>query len=105
KEYEYTTNTEYKLKELKKSMEADSYSPEVQQLITTLEDQVKHDKSKDLQKFKPEIKRLLEQEIVSRYTYEKGRIANSLKEDIDIKKALEVLMDNARYTSILSAKK
>jgi len=48
---------------------------------------------------------LLEQEIVSRYTYEKGRIANSLKEDIDIKKALEVLMDNARYTSILSAKK
>jgi hypothetical protein len=42
---------------------------------------------------------------VSRYTYEKGRIANSLKEDEEVKKAVELLSDGLKYKSILTAKK
>ena len=105
KEYEYTTSSEVKLAELKKIIKDDSYSEEVQKVITDLETQIKHDKSKDLQKNKTEIKRLLEQEIVGRYTYEKGKIANSLREDTEVKKAIEVLSDSAKYKSMLTAKK
>lgn len=105
KEYDYTTPSESKLEDLKKSIKDDNYSEEVQKGIGELEAQLKHDKSKDLIKFKPEIKRLLEEEIVSRYTYEKGRIANSLKDDPDVKKAAEVLGDSSRYKAILTAKK
>lgn len=105
KEYEYTTPSELKLKDLKKTVKEDSYSDDVQKVITELEEKVKHDKSKDLSKFKPEIKRILEQEIVSRYKYEKGRIANSLKDDLDIQKAVDVLSDTAKYKSMLTAKK
>lgn len=94
-----------KLAELKKIIKDDSYSEEVQKVITDLETQIKHDKSKDLQKNKTEIKRLLEQEIVGRYTYEKGKIANSLREDTEVKKAIEVLSDSAKYKSMLTAKK
>ena len=92
KEYEYTTSSEVKLADLKKSIKDDSYSEGVQ-------------KSKDLLKNKPEIKRLLEQEIASRYTYEKGRIANSLKDDPEVKKAIEILSDGAKYKSMLTARK
>ena len=56
-------------------------------------------------KYKPEIEKLLEQEIVSRYTYEKGKIANSLKDDTEVKKAIEILSDSVVYKSMLSAKK
>jgi carboxyl-terminal processing protease len=79
KEYEYTTQSEVRLEDLKKSIKDDSYSDDVQKVIKDLETQIKHDKSKDLLKNKAEIIRFIEQEIVSRYTYEKGRIANSLK--------------------------
>lgn len=105
KEYNYTTVSELKFDELKKSVKEDSYSESVQKVLSDLEAQIKHDKSKDLIKYKPEIKRLLEQEIVSRYTYEKGRIANSLKDDSEVIKAAEILIDNAKYKSILTAKK
>ncbi|MDB5227257.1 MAG: peptidase [Bacteroidota bacterium] len=105
KDYDYTTPSEVKLTDLKKTIKDDDYSAEVQKVITDLEVQIKHDKSKDLVKYKPEIKRLIEQEIVSRYSFEKGRIANSLKDDIDIKKAVEVLSDNSRYKMMLTAQK
>ncbi|HOY40363.1 MAG TPA: S41 family peptidase, partial [Chitinophagales bacterium] len=105
KEYEYTTQSEVRLEDLKKSIKDDSYSDDVKKVIKDLETQIKHDKSKDLLKNKAEIKRLLEQEIVSRYTYEKGRIANSLKEDEEVKKAVELLSDGLKYKSILTAKK
>ncbi len=105
KEYEYTTSSEVKLADLKKSIKDDSYSEGVQKVISDLEAQIKHDKSKDLLKNKPEIKRLLEQEIASRYTYEKGRIANSLKDDPEVKKAIEILSDGAKYKSMLTARK
>ncbi len=105
KEYDYTTPTELKLNELKKSIKEDNFSQEVQKVIADLDFQIKHDKSKDLIKFKPEIKRLLEQEITSRYTYEKGRIANGLKDDTDILKAIQILSDDALYKSMLTSKK
>lgn len=105
KEYDYTTPSELKLNELKKSIKDDNYSDIVQKAITELETQIKHDKSKDLEKYRPEIARLLEQEIVSRYSYEKGRIANSLNDDIDVKKAIEALTDAVTYKTMLTVKK
>jgi carboxyl-terminal processing protease len=105
KDYEYTTPSEVKLEELKKSIKDDNYSEDVQKEISHIDEQIKHDKSKDILKYKPEIKRLLEQEIASRYTYEKGRIANSLKDDAEVKKALEILSDGMKYKSMLTAQK
>lgn len=105
KDYEYKTASEYKLADLKKSITDDNYSAAIQNVIDDLETQIKHDKSKDLMKYKPEVKKYLEQEIVSRYNYEKGRIANGLKDDTEVKKAIEILSDSVTYKSMLTAKK
>lgn len=42
-----------------------------------LKKKVAHDKNADLQKFKPEIKEMLESEIISRYYFQNGQIEAS----------------------------
>jgi carboxyl-terminal processing protease len=44
---------------------------------------------------------LLENEIVSRYYYQKGRAENSFVSDDYIKKALEILKNKVEYNTIL----
>ena len=43
----------------------------------------------------------IENEIVSRYYYQTGRAENSLKEDLVIKKSIEVLKDIDNFNHIL----
>jgi carboxyl-terminal processing protease len=44
---------------------------------------------------------LLENEIVSRYYYQKGRAVNSFRKDEVLDKALEILKDSKQYDTIL----
>jgi carboxyl-terminal processing protease len=51
--------------------------------------------------FKSEISDLIEDEIISRYFYENGAIAWTIKKDEQILKARDILNDPAEYSSIL----
>ena len=62
---------------------------------------VSTNKSNDLMRFKPEIRELLEQEIVSRYYFQKGGIEASFDDDPNILTAMNVLNDPARYAALL----
>ena len=53
-------------------------------------------------KNKEEIKQLLEEEIASRYYFQKGRIEAALAHDLELKKALEVLSNTTLYSGILN---
>jgi carboxyl-terminal processing protease len=70
-----------------------------------LEKKLSPDTDKDLEMLKPEIKKLLSQEIVKRYYYQKGAIRENLKNDDGLKKALEVLKDKNEYSKLLLPKK
>ncbi len=102
KEYDYTTQSEKILKELKENAEKEKYLDAIAGDIEKLEKQIKHDKEKDLYKFQDEIENLLEQEIVSRYYYQKGRIAERLEEDVTVKKALDILGNISEYNKLLN---
>ncbi len=54
---------------------------------------------KDFNQFKSEIKELLEDEIVSRYYYQKGAIKASINDDEDIKRAVKELDSSTAYSS------
>ena len=58
-------------------------------------------KKKDLTNHHDEIKSILEGEISARYYYQKGRLENSFKNDPDVKKAADILVDQTLYSSIL----
>lgn len=55
----------------------------------------------DLITFKDQIKPLLEEEIVSRYYFEKGIVEARFKNDNEVKKASEVLRNQSEYKKIL----
>lgn len=105
KDYDYSTATEKTLEALKTIAEKESYLTAIQQDIEDLEKKLAHDKNEDLDKFQDDIKEYLKSEILSRYYYQRGRIEGALKDDDDVKKAIEILSDKAQYDTILSVKK
>jgi carboxyl-terminal processing protease len=56
----------------------------------------------DFVQFKPELKKLLEEEICTLYYYQQGRLRNKLPRDEQVNKAIEVLSDHAAYRKILA---
>jgi carboxyl-terminal processing protease len=68
-----------------------------------LEKQLKNEKAKDLDKNRKLIKEALEEEIVLRYYYEKGKIQLRLKRDKDVQEAIKLFADEKRFKALLSA--
>jgi carboxyl-terminal processing protease len=103
KEYDYKTKTESALEDFKKTAENEKYLDAIKAELEKVSTNMQHDKDKDLVKFKEEIKELLEEEIISRYYYSKGRTEAAFDNDKDIQEALKVLGDKKRYNEILQA--
>lgn len=101
KDYQYKTETEYVLDDIKEAAEADHYWDKIESLCNAISEKIKQEKSADLQTYKKEIAEYLASEIAVRYYYQKGRICSQLSIDPDIATAKEILNDNARYRSIL----
>ncbi len=101
KNYDYTTESDDELEELIKTAKQEKYYDRASSEFDALKVKLAHDKEKDLQTFSNEIKLLLYEEIASRYFYQKGRIQASLYEDMDIKKAVEVLQTPKEYGTLI----
>ena len=101
KDYQYKTETEYVLEDMKEAAEADKYWEQIESLCNAISEKIKQEKASDLQTYKKEIAEYLSSEIAVRYYYQKGRICSQLSIDPDIATAKEILNDNARYRSIL----
>lgn len=105
KDYDYETETESLLKRLKNSAEEEKYLSEIETEIKALEKKLQHNKDDDINTFKDDIVEMLQAEIVSRYYHRKGQIEVTLKNDIQVKKAVEIIKDKKQYNEILSPKK
>jgi carboxyl-terminal processing protease len=100
--FNYKTETEESLNELIASAKKEKYYDLHKDLFSELEKDVAHSLEQDLLLFKKEIKDLLEDEIVSRFFYEDGAIAYTIRKDVQVTKALEILNNKEKYTSILN---
>lgn len=105
KDYSYTTATERMLKDLRDMAKEESYYEALSKELDKLEEQLKKDKADDLTKFKGEISELLKREILCRYYYQKGRVEGALKNDKEVRKAVEILNDQKTYNELLTKKK
>ncbi|HAP02266.1 MAG TPA: peptidase S41 [Bacteroidetes bacterium] len=101
KDYDYSTKTEDALKQLQKSAEGEKYFESIQSDYDLIKNKIHHDKDQDIQTNKDEIKKILEQEIVSRYYYQNGRIISTLESDPEVKKGIDVLNDLTLYSNTL----
>lgn len=101
--FEYETGTEKLYAELKKVAQEEKYYTGAESEFEKLFTRISPQKESDLQKFKPQIKEYLENEIVARYYFQDGRAKNALPSDPCIIKAKEVL--NTNYSMLLEAPK
>ena len=102
KKYDYITESEKKLEELKEKAEKELYFDHIKEKYDAVKKLLTHDKITDLRLNKAEVKELLENEIVSRYYYQNGRIETSFDDDADIQLGVKALSDGTVYQSILS---
>jgi carboxyl-terminal processing protease len=101
KNYTYTTVSEKMLNSLKGEATKEKQFTEIQTEYDALKAKMAASKKNDLQLHKDEIKQVLENEIASRYGYEKGRYEANFKYDKELAEAVKTMQDKSRLASIL----
>jgi len=104
KDYNYSTKSEKSLEELKKNAESEKYFESIKTDYDDLKSKIEANKKEDLAKYKTEIKDILEEEIASRYYFQRGRLESALRDDNELKEAIKVLNDKQLYESIVAGK-
>ena len=103
KNFEYDRQSGRVLSSLKEVAEMEGFTEDDSALFTALEEKLKPNLERDLERYKKYIKRLLSSEIVKRYYYQKGEVQQSLKNDNILQKAIEVLKDKELYDDTLKS--
>jgi carboxyl-terminal processing protease len=103
RKFDYKTVTEQSFNELVSNAKKEKYYDLHKDLFSEIEKDITHTLDQDLSIFRPEIKELLEEEIIGRYFYEEGAIAWTVKNDSQINKAIEILKNKDKYSSILKS--
>ncbi|HUH33417.1 MAG TPA: S41 family peptidase [Daejeonella sp.] len=101
KDYGYKTKTEKLLGDLKEEADKENKLAEIKTEFDALNVKVSHSKKDDLNQFKAEIRKVLENEIVSRYYFEHGRIQQGFQYDNDMTEALKIIANRSVFASIL----
>jgi carboxyl-terminal processing protease len=99
--FDYSTASEEVLKKMRKTAESEGYFEDSKAEYEALFKRVTPSKQRDLEKFSSEIKELIENEIVSRYYYQKGRAEHAFRDDVFVDKAKEILQNKTSYNTIL----
>jgi carboxyl-terminal processing protease len=102
KEYDYVTRSEKMMEDLKATVIREKYYDGIKDQFEALKSSIMHDKQEDLIKNKDEITELLQDEIVSRYYYQKGRVEASFAYDPEILKAVEALKNKEVFNTIMN---
>ncbi len=100
-DFHYKSPLETEIEQLKKLTQKEETSPQIKQTVQQLEKLIKDSKTNILNSHKETIIRMIEQEIISRYHYRKGKTIHAIRGDQEVDKAIEILTDEARYTNIL----
>ena len=104
--FEYTSESEKDFEDLVKTAKLEGYYDNIKDQLDVLKTELKNHKNNDLIINKEEIKELLKVEIVGRYYFQKGKLISTLKNDKELKRALELLLNadgQNEYENILKA--
>jgi carboxyl-terminal processing protease len=102
KEYDYTTYTEKSVQDMEKYLTKEPYFNEVKEQLEQIKSKVNHSKENDLETHEKEIKKILGEEIVSRYYFQEGMIEAGLQGDPVIDLAKQYFASPARMVKVLS---
>lgn len=102
KNYSYTTATEKLINNLKTEATKEKQFANIQAEYEVLKAKMIASKKNDLQQNRDEIKQVLENEIASRYFYEKGRYETNFKYDREMAQSVKLMQDKSQIAAILN---
>ena len=103
--FTFTSKSETDIKALEKTAKLEGYLDDIQPILNQAVAKIEEEKARDLINNREEIEQLLKYEIVSRYYYQKGRIIATLEDDPELKRAVEVILNQEEYNNILKGTK
>jgi carboxyl-terminal processing protease len=102
KSYDYTTYSEKSVKDMEAYLAKEPYYDEIKGQLDQIKAKVNHSKENDLETHKKEIKKILSEEIISRYYFQEGMIEASLQGDPVIDLAKNYFATPARLAKALA---
>ncbi|WP_366143576.1 S41 family peptidase [uncultured Alistipes sp.] len=99
KKVPYESETRRALERLRKAAEEERYT-ELDNHLARLEQEVRDDTQTNLETYRQEIVRTLENEIILRYAYAQGVIEHTLPQDAEVQRAVKVLSSPDEYRRI-----
>lgn len=102
KDYSYKSYVEYGIEQLIEQAKKEKYYEGLKGELDQISARLAEKKKSELMLYKEQIRRMLEEEIVSRQFLERGRIEAAFKYDPEVKKAIEVLHDTGQYRHVLN---
>ena len=102
KSYDYTTYSEKSVKDMEAYLAKEPYYDEIKGQLDQIQAKVNHSKENDLETHKKEIKKILSEEIISRYYFQEGMIEASLQGDPVIDLAKNYFATPARLAKALA---
>lgn len=97
----YDMRSRSQLDRLKTILKQEGYYAQVEEEMKKLEEKLNEDLQRDLDLFRDDVVKLLESSIVLRYYYQKGEHEYFIQDDAFLRKAVEVLQDDEKYSSSL----
>jgi len=101
-DFEYSTTVEKKLLEIKEILEKDSAYSDIKSEFLTLEKKLKGDLITDLERYKIEIVPLIENEIVARFYFQKGKKVHSFSFSDAMNQSKRILKSSSEYSKLLN---
>lgn len=103
--FKYDRLSEKRLADLKKTAEFEGYYEDAKPEFEALEKKLAHNLDREFDRHKEGILKIMAQEIVKRYYFQAGAVEESLKGDVDVEKAVELLGNPAEYARQLKPNK
>lgn len=101
--FSYDTELDQKTEDLIESAKKEKYYDELQPQLKDLKSRIEQNKSSALIRFKPELSKILEEEIAFHFKLAQGQIEVSLNRDAEIQEAKKILTDPVAYRKLLSS--
>jgi carboxyl-terminal processing protease len=94
---------EQSVEDLINKAKGDKHFEDIKNEIEVIKKKISHNKANDLIRFKDEIREMLEQEIASRYYFQKGMVEATFDDDENILAAINVLNNPDKFKGYLKA--
>lgn len=102
KDYSYKSYMEYGIQQLTDEAKKEKYYEGLKGQLDQITARLNESKKNELMKYKDQIRRMLEEEIVARHHLDRGRIESAFQHDAEVKEAIAVLHNNNEYRKVLS---